>query len=303
MASLLDEESVPAKAVAAPKAPPAQQPKAAAAVKKCPSCSAEITAGAVLCVNCGLDLRTGRPVEIGEAAAVDASEGKTKKRKKKKKKRGDTPQAVMLLRGCAASFGFALLGSFAWWMAAYFWDVEFGIIAWVIGGLAGAGMSFGYGIEDLLSGLAAAAIAFFAIFVAKVLVFAAILNNPEKFFGDEIDEAAVEEPFDQGLQVKEMADSTMPSEDQPASEEGTEGEESTTADASKAAVEEIVNEDEFDEDFEAPGEIGAPMVAIIGIDAIVGGFISMFWPPLNILFLLLACGTAYQVGSGGSWAE
>jgi len=29
----------------------------------------------------------------------------------------------------------------------------------------------------------------------------------------------------------------------------------------------------------------------------------MFWPPLNILFPILACGTAYKVGSGGGWLD
>ena len=310
MAGLLDEESVPAKPVAKPKPKPTQQPKAAA-VGKCPSCSAEIAMGAVLCVNCGLDLRTGKPVEIGEAAAADASGGKKKKRKRRKK-RGDTPQAVMFLRGCAVSFGFALVGSFAWWMAAYFWDVEFGIIAWVIGGLAGAGMAFGYGIEDILAGLAAAAVAFFAIFVAKVLVLVAILSNQAQLLQEEFADVEMEAAFEEKFQAAEAGDANMVSEDEMTMEDGADaesaGEDQVVADeGSKEGVQGGFSDEELSEEFGdgfEDSEIPDVAVgAIIGIATIIGGFVWMFWPPFNILFLLLACATAYQVGSGGSWAD
>ncbi len=97
VASLLDEESVPATPVARPK----PKPKPAVA-KKCPSCSAEITAGAVLCVNCGFDLRTGKPVEVGSADAAEPG-AKKKKKKRKKKYGGETPQSLMFLRGARSA--------------------------------------------------------------------------------------------------------------------------------------------------------------------------------------------------------
>ena len=104
MSSLLDEESVPATPAPKPKPKPAPS-----GPRKCPACSAELTAGAVLCVNCGHDLRTGKAVE---ASSFD--EGEPGAKKKKKKRKGDTPQSLMFLRGCAVSLGFALFGCFAW---------------------------------------------------------------------------------------------------------------------------------------------------------------------------------------------
>lgn len=299
----LNAGSVSADPAPEPKPKPAQQPKAApAAAGKCPSCSAEIATAAVLCVNCGLDLRTGKPVEFKKAAAADASRGKKKKRKKK---RGDTPQAVMFLRGCAVSLGFALVGSCAWWAVAYFWEIEFGIIAWALGGLAGAGMSLGYDIEDLLSGLAAAAIAFFAIFVAKVLVIIAILSHDpllQAEFPDPEFEAASEAEF----QAEEPSDANALSDDQTAGEEGAEGDVAGDDESGEGVAKQLAEKerpDEYAEPLEDSEIPDVAMGALISVAAIIAGFVWMFWPPLNILFLLLACATAYQVGSGGSWAD
>ena len=287
MASLLDEESVPATPAPKPK------PKAPAAIaKKCPSCSAEITAGAVLCVNCGFDLRTGKPVEIGGA---DAAADGAKKKKKKKKHRGDTPQSLMFLRGCAVSLGFALLGSLAWWALAYFTGFESGYIALMIGALAGGGMKTGYGVEDVLAGLAAAAVAIMAIFIAKVFVFAVLLSQFQEDFADamvedaEFQEMMEEESADQG-----MADGVMSEDDGGSASEDSGNEQEVP---SVKGEEEFP--DEFSEDFEEPPEVSDTVVnAVTGLFIFLAAAISMVWPPLNILFLGLAAYVAYQVGSG-----
>jgi phage FluMu protein Com len=266
MASLLDEEGIhPAPA---PKPNPTQQPKTApAAVGKCPSCSGRITAGAVLCVNCGLDLRTGKPVEIGEAAA-DASGGKKKNKKRRKRRRGNTPQAVMLLRGCAVSFAFAFVGTLLWWLVAIFTGYEFGIIAWIVGGLAGAGMSFGYGVEDLMAGIAAAFIAFLAIIVGKIMIFVAIVLMLIATIADGVDEDM--EVIDGQFVAEQM-------------EEGED----------QFVAEEIEDEEVAPNELE---DVDIPLGAM-GMSAFALFFMEMFGL-LDVIFLLLACYTAYQVGSG-----
>ena len=40
-----------------------------------------------------------------------------------------------------------LLGVLVWWAVAYYLDIQLGLIAWAVGGLAGAGMMLGYGHE------------------------------------------------------------------------------------------------------------------------------------------------------------
>jgi hypothetical protein len=296
MAGLLDQEQVPVTAPAAKPTP------AAAAVPKCPSCSAELTPGAVLCVNCGFDLRTGKQVEAGPSSEEGGGAKKKKKRRKKKREPGETSQGILFVRGLAVSFGCALLGSFLWFVMAYLTQTEWGFAAWVLGGLAGVGMMLGYGVEDVLAGLAAAAVAFVAIVVAKIMIFGAVLYGLEREFNEMANaEAGFEEMVDEGdSEVQEMgeedeeeaADAEM-GEGEIAAEELADGE----GHDQEAADEEMSDEGSGDEDGELV-EIKLPLSFWIW-----GGLVAMFGSFFDILFVLLACGTAYQVGSGGGWLE
>lgn len=321
-ASLLDEEQVPKSAA------PAAAAAAAPAAAQCPSCGAPLAAKAVLCVSCGHDLRTGQKVEskpppipttdgpqvtLGKKDWDQEEKKKTKgKKKKKKKRRGDLPQGIAFLRGLAVSFGSGLIGSFMWLALFYFFGIEMYIIAWVLGGLAGVGMMIGYGHEDVLAGLGAAAMAFLAVYAAQVMMAAATIADPAHFFEvytgqdpDELAEEFEEDLFDQGMpQDDEVYDDEgpeegfeeegMPEDGEMAGEEGaTEGEEELTE-------EEVAARQELEDLAE-----GASFVGII-VGGIAKGTVwtfAMFLSLFGLFSLGLALATAYQVGTGGSWLE
>ncbi|NQT14766.1 MAG: hypothetical protein HQ582_18575 [Planctomycetes bacterium] len=305
VASRPAEGQVPKSAAAAPVPVPAQ------AARQCSSCGAALAAKAVLCVSCGLDLRTGQKVEaqpppIPTAAGPEVTlpkkdeeqqEGKTKKKKKKKRKKrhGELPQGLAFLRGLAVSFGSAMIGSFMWFALAYWLKVEIGIIAWVLGGLAGVGMMIGYGVEDVLAGLGAAAMALLAIFVAKVMIVFAVIGSGDLPEGDysedevfsEIDEGYSEEGMPQGEEMHERE----------ASEEGV-------PEGGEEAYDDELTADELAAPEEIADEVEVPTAVVVGatiIGSVILGFKLTFWPWLNLLYLSLACATAHQVGSGGGW--
>lgn len=309
VASRPAEGQVPKSAAAAPVPVPAQ------AARQCSSCGAALAAKAVLCVSCGLDLRTGQKVEAqpppiptaaGPQVTLPEKDGEPQERKtkkKRKKRRGEVPQAVLFLRGLAVSFGSAMIGSFMWFALAYWLKVEIGIIAWVLGGLAGVGMMIGYGVEDVLAGLGAAAMAMLAIFAAKVMFAVAVLSNPAAFLDgmSKVDQAAFEEMYqgsEQEYPDEGAVEDGAPAEGAVDGEEMAEGEMTEEQRAAQAEMEAALEEmaAEFEESFEGGMPLGS---ALIG--GIIGGFISMFYPWMNLLFLTLAGATAYQVGSGGGW--
>jgi hypothetical protein len=296
-------------------APPPPQVAASA----CPSCGSPLVEKAVLCVLCGYDLRSGQKLETQQAAPSDesqvtlkradwkAEEEKQEKRKKRKRRRSrseDIPQGILFLRGLAVSFGAALIGSFMWLGVCYSFYDEVDIAAWVLGGMAGVGMRIGYGVEDVLAGLASAGVALVAVYVAHVMIVAAVLTNPAHFTDDasfdEATQAEMEAAMQEAIAEMEAAMAEMPGEG--ASEEGMapggEMAEQELTEEQRAAIEAM-------EQALAEGAADMPALRMsagfILITSVVGGFFSMFWPPWNILYLILACATAYVVGSGGDW--
>jgi hypothetical protein len=240
---------------------------------------------AVLCVQCGFDTRSGRKLALDRGDDEDAVDGGLSpgKKKKKKKRSGETPQAIAFLYGCAASLGFALVGSVMWWVAFYLTGFEFGIIAWVLGGMAGGGMAIAYGHEDMLSGLAAAAMAFLGIWAANAMILATVLADPGKFgvdLGADLDDQVVnEQVFD------ETAD------EEPFEEEMAEDGSADVADDTPAGA---FPQDEF--------PAGAAN-AVLGIVVVVGSLVMCFGGIFPIIWLILALSTAYKVGSGGKWTD
>ena len=274
----------------------APRPAPATTTRLCPGCGMRIDTGAVLCVHCGYDTRTGMKHQTLSAPAEGPAESK---QRKKKRSRGELPQGLAFLRGCAVSAGFTLMGVIVWWAVAYYLDIQLGLIAWAVGGLAGAGMMLGYGHEDALPGIAAAVIAFLGIIVAKVLIFASLFlplfTDPDRFAEEMADEAAVEEEFD-------MADELAANEEEMAAEEAP-GEaavneaaldDEAAEEVNPAVAEEAPADEELDEE-EAVDE-GVP-VAAMGVAFLIFFGLTMFGF-VDIIFVLLACATAYKMGSG-----
>jgi hypothetical protein len=280
---------------------------------------------AVLCVLCGYDLRTGQKLETQQvplpAAAPQVTlksrdwkgeaeeEEKASRKKRRRSRGGELPQAVLFLRGLAVAFACALIGSFMWFGLAYLLDIEMAIVAWVLGGLAGLGMRIGYGVEDVLAGLAAAGVALVAIFVAKVMILAAFLGNPAHFmeeatFDEEAAKAEMEAAMEEAAAELEPAAADFDEEmaGQGALEEGGAAGEQMPKEG--LGEEEVAGEEAFDEGLPEDGEelveSGMPL-GILVVAALIAGVLSMFFPLWNILYLVFACGTAYAVGSGGDW--
>lgn len=158
LASLLGEEAVGVKS-AAPAVKQASARKTA--TRKCAWCGAAMADGTVICVGCGFDVRTGRKVTAGpleeepESAAVTAARF-----------------TASLARGAVLSAIGAALGAAVWFGVAVTTGFQLGLIAWGLGGAAGAGMSIGHDDNDgTLAGVIAAGISLLGILGAKFAIF------------------------------------------------------------------------------------------------------------------------------------
>lgn len=119
----------------------------------CPLCGKSIAHGAVMCVACGYDSRTGR--RVGKAnASVSAATRLVK-------------SAGTFLLGCVLSGVGALLGASLWLIIGIMTNYEIGWIAWILGLLAGAGMTIGYRQHNTRAGITAACIALGGILLGK----------------------------------------------------------------------------------------------------------------------------------------
>jgi hypothetical protein len=173
--------------------------------------------------------------------------------------------------------------------------------------LAGVGMMIGYGVEDVLAGLASAAMALLAIFAAKAMIIAAVLHDPARFMGapPAMNETAMEAPYqDKGVSAPE--DGGMAAGESPSTEtaDAAAGDESSGGQGAEGMAAAESPDEQATYEAENLPEIDSRVVTgVTAIIVVIGAVISMFWPPLNILFLLLACGTAYGVGSGGGWLD
>lgn len=212
----------------------------------------------------------------------------------------------MFLRGSALSFAFALGGVLFWWLGAAFTGVGSSwILSWLaalaIGGLAGTGMSVGYGIEDLLSGIAAAVIAFMAIVGGKVLIFLAVVLVANATIGN----------FDEDTETleEELAAEKMPEVEADFAAETTgakdtsdeEGNEEITVDevmGQNVAVDEMDDGEVLDEEaaWDEP-EYDSNAIDGMGMGAFAFFFIMMFGFG-DLILLPLSCYVAYHVGSG-----
>ncbi|MHB8902463.1 MAG: hypothetical protein ACYC6Y_27190 [Thermoguttaceae bacterium] len=280
---------------------------AGASSADCPGCGAAVQAGAVLCVNCGYDFRAQgkRKQQIG-----DDSGGGGKKKKRRSQLLGDhTPQIMQLLRGCVFSFVGACAGALIWYLVARFTMTEWALISWGLGGLAGMGMALGYGHEEMLGGICAAVIAALGIVVAKLAIFFWILGPLFiAIAGGDMDEFVDEESADPqviageefpGDAAGEASDGSEEAEGEMDEAAGT-GEAGGEGMADEAASDEEFSDEEFsDEEFsdeEMGDELGA--AGMVGMGAKLF-FLTMFGI-YDVLFLILACATAFKIGSSGS---
>lgn len=267
------------------------------AVKKaghfCPSCQASLSDSAVICIQCGLDLQSGERLRT--------ESDKSKRGKKAARKAKSTSKIAFggsLLRGTIFSLIGSLLGGAIWVVVALFLGLQIGWLAWGMGGMAGAGMALGHEDDDgTMAGIIAAGCAIAGLLAAKAFIFFWVLmplinsfTDPE-LFQAEIDEEVVattlmqEEFAKQGVNEEELGEEAW----------------DKAYDAAFQKIE-AMSDDEYqavvDRATQASEEQGVRREATIDDNLPKPSFFEVMFGPIDGLFILLAVGTAYSLGSG-----
>ncbi|MHC4478779.1 MAG: RING finger protein [Planctomycetota bacterium] len=139
----------------------------------CPQCKAMKVHSADVCPYCGFDIKKGKVRKtVKSKKTTKAGREKSEVAATALRAVADKFIAASFLRGCLLSAIGALLGGVIWFVVAVVSDYEFGMIAWLVGGLAGWGMNFGNGGGvSTFTGIVAAVMAFIGIVAAKVMIF------------------------------------------------------------------------------------------------------------------------------------
>lgn len=296
----------------------------------CPSCGVAMNAGAQLCVACGYSLASGRRLAVDEgrggalgnlAGNVFGFLGPIARRM----------GAFML--GCVLSLVGALIGAGIWIGVAMATEYEIGWIAWGVGGLAGLGMAMGYRDRNVKAGLVASVMALFGVVFAKVMVFVLVIMSLAQTYSKaaENDIQAQRELVTQAITEEILSKQKKPLTDR--------AEDRAYRQANADAVKQVaaMSDDEVrkrwaDMDDEGSGEeeeaaapnasdskskstdVQAPPLPGPTRDSkpsrvaeadeeempsISGLFFQAMFGAKDILFILLAIGTAYRVAAGG----
>ncbi len=294
-----DELQAPAPVAAKPAAPPSM----------CKECGAPMAGDAIVCLLCGFDKRTGK-VRAIKAAKDDGRPGSS--------------GVASLLRGTCFSLMGAMLGAVIWAVVAYLTERQFGIIAWALGGLAGAGMAFGHEDDDgTTAGIIAAFVSLGGIVGAKILivviVVAAAMANQRADF-EAINPADVQRTVlavqmagesvkGQGIDLANATDdqwrqasaAARAEVDKMSQDEVTarlakyqEAQEAAEAEEAKKPRLQEVDQPADVPDIAQPPDGGQENPGPVAL------FFKLMFSPIDGLFILLAFFTAYRVGSGSA---
>ncbi len=326
--SLLDDLANLERSAPSAAAPPAPAGGAGAyggggILMMCPGCGAGLAAGAALCTSCGYDLKSGKRRKV--AAATSGSGGG----------RSAAILAGTFALGCVFSGVGALIGAGIWFGVALALELQIGWIAWGLGALAGLGMHLGFRAGGQIPGLVAAGIATGGILAAKFAIFVFLLYTIVTGDTESVElqrhfiayTRSEEELADRGIvtkkqreaewdaiyqghlaDAKEMSDSEVraeaaelrefyeaqaelaaqeaadPAEDDSAVDSAEDG---SAGDSAALAGTQFDEFDEFEEQEEPT--FGDFMTA----------FVMTMFHPLDLLFIALALGSAFKIGSGG----
>jgi hypothetical protein len=292
-------------------AAPALGASAAAALKPCPSCGATLGASAKLCTSCGYNLQTGR-VAKGARTGPSAAGAATRVAK----------VAGGFVLGCVLSVVGAAIGAGIWYGIAIKSGYEIGYVAWGIGLATGFGMALGTRSGGLLPGIVAAAIALVAVLAAKALIFFTILYGAVT--GDTTDpdvqktyvavHIAWESLRNQGIEPENATDQQSEAAFAEAKKR-VERMDKATLQAEHARLLELASKEakapqagsassgkpaaDTDSDRDRSDE-ATPDVDKKGLArGLAGAFFASMFGLLDVVFLLLAVGTAFKIGSRG----
>lgn len=145
-----------------------QAPPSADKATKCPNCGSAMAPQAPSCGVCGYT----------KVAPPKSAAGNESKSKKAAKVAGGLALGTgRFMVGTLCSFVGALIGALIWFGVAWMTDISFGLLAWLVGILAGVGMRFGYGNENVRAGLVAALMTFVGVVGGQITVFAVVVMN------------------------------------------------------------------------------------------------------------------------------
>lgn len=278
---------------------------------RCSQCGAEMPASACVCVSCGFNTGTGKALK---AATV----------KKASKLGGAATLAGTFMLGCLLSGVGALLGAVVWVVIAIASGYELGIIAWGVGVVAGVGMTIGYRNHSAVAGLVAMGMAVIGLLVAKVgifvfVIYAVITGNTNNI---ELQRAFVtamvtEEILDdRGV----FSDADRDEEWESAWDEAAGQVDAMNDDEVRIAWQEyrdLIESGEVEDVGTVVDEGGPPTDGAVGdgrsatlgegaedesADGWLGGFLATSFGIFDVLWFILAMGSAFKIASGGTEA-
>jgi len=250
----------------------------------CPSCGNKYIGSTVVCVTCGFDSKTGeRPKGLKKR-------GKVKRKKTQSYEAEKARMTLSFVRGTVFSVIGAALGGCVWFGIALF-EFESGIFEWLVGLLAGGGMSVGHDDDEgTPAGVIAGSCATVGILAAKYCVFALVMPAMSLF-------GLVEPGIQRGVLLSHLAEQQL-------AQQGVDLETAREPqyDAAFARAEEEVSamsNAEVVAKLEALG-LAADVESMLEEEA--GGEMPMSFADMfsiyDLIFFPLAIFTAYRIGSG-----
>lgn len=271
--------------------------------ENCPSCGSGLVPGSVLCTICGYNKETGRTTGKTMKSAAAAGAGSAALGMAASLGGAAAKKTGSLVLGAIGGVVGGAVGAAVWAGVAYGLHYEVGYIAWGIGFLVGVGVAaLSGGGGGLLTGLLAAVIALFSVFGGKYAAVSLVVNDVTKEITSSIrftDEDAQLIMADQLIDDAEKAGKTLkwpqgmnldkaetPEDYPPEIWADVQGRWSRMSDSDR--VEYRQNMQNY-----AKESFRAHMS-----DFKSEGFLGDFGP-FDILWLVLAVGTAFTVGANG----
>ena len=293
----------------------APQPATGGKGPACPNCGLALPPSARLCIACGFDLAAGQVRQMAKGGTA-AKPSKTAELAK---------SAGTFLLGSVLSLVGALIGGAVWVIVAWYLKLEVGYIAWGVGVLAGLGMVIGHHNPTSRSGMMAALMAVVGIVAAKATIFIVVLvsvvtgdTNDIEFqrayvtahiANDKLNERGVKDPAQRQAQwqktfkeaeaeVKRMSDQEVRQKWQAFREEGDSDDlEDAKQDEDSSSETTATSQGGGQEKAPDPGTAQGPeREAGPGILYL---FLRYGFGIFDVLWFILAVGSAYRIGSNG----
>lgn len=181
-------------------------PSVAPGNMSCPKCQSE-QPEADECIHCGLIIskfhgQSDGAVEVNESTAAEPGSTQIQPRLSTNRASSSGSDGSLTPRAIAVTVGAAITGALLWKIVAVTTGMEFGLLAWLIGGMIGLAASFDEA-EGTATGVLCALLAVLAIFGGKFLAYDSMLNE---FTSTSAEELMMDEDYMSWYQM-ELAES------------------------------------------------------------------------------------------------